>query len=186
MNLQKESSEYSHTSDPNRLHIIRLRNEIKIPSASSDEGASMMLSDVLCTTPLAVIASLPSTKALLQTVCREEKPIYLNHNGLLPLMSREIDRDENFVPYKHDSMIIFTCENNPSVLQECRHVLMDGMFNICLFVSQPSIDQIFTLRSVQKVTINYLLFIGCILIKLSNLVYALLIAQETNDLNKFF
>ena len=146
----KEPSEYSHVSDPNRLHVIRLKNEIKICGASSNEGASTILSDVLRTTPIAVSAGLLSTEASLQTIRCERKPIQLDHNGRLPFMLREADRGENFVLYEDDSMIIFTCEKNLSVLQECRRWFMDGTFSICLLIFQPSMDQIFTLRSVQK------------------------------------
>ena len=67
----KESSDHSHIPDPNRLHIIRLKNEIKIRNASLDEGTTTMLSDVLRTTPLATTVGLPSTDALLQTIRRE-------------------------------------------------------------------------------------------------------------------
>ena len=42
----KELSEHSHVPDANRLDIIRVKNEIKIRGASSDEGASAILSDV--------------------------------------------------------------------------------------------------------------------------------------------
>ena len=119
--FMKEPSEHSHAPDPNRLHIIRLKNEIKIRGASSDEGASTILSDVLRTAPLVVTAGLPSTEALLQTIRRERKPVQLDHGGRLPFMLRETDRGENFVLYEDDSMIIFTCEKNLSVLQECKH-----------------------------------------------------------------
>ncbi len=37
--LIKEPSEHSHAPDPDRLHVIRLKNEIKLRGASSDEGA---------------------------------------------------------------------------------------------------------------------------------------------------
>ena len=38
--LIKEPSEHSHASEPDRLHVIRLKNEIKLRGTSSDEGAS--------------------------------------------------------------------------------------------------------------------------------------------------
>ena len=60
-----ELSEHSHVSDSNRLHIIRLKNEIKIHSTSSNEEANTILSNVLRTTPLSIIADLLSTEVLL-------------------------------------------------------------------------------------------------------------------------
>ena len=164
----KEPFEHSHVPYSNRLHIIRLKNEITTRSTSSDEGASTILSDILRTTPLAVTVGLPSTEALLQTIRRERKPMQPDYNGRLPFMLRETDRGEDFVLYEDDSMIIFACEENLSVLQECRHWFMDGTFSVCLLIFQPSMDQIFTLRSIKKVIINYLLSIGCILVKLSH------------------
>ncbi|CAF1193827.1 unnamed protein product [Rotaria sp. Silwood1] len=41
--LLKEPSEHSHVPDPDRLHLIRLKNEIKSRGVSSDEGATMQL-----------------------------------------------------------------------------------------------------------------------------------------------
>ena len=49
--LIKEPSAHSHVPDPDRVHIIRLKNEIKIRGASSEEGASTILFDVLRTIP---------------------------------------------------------------------------------------------------------------------------------------
>ena len=95
----KEPSKHSHLPDPNRLHVIRLKNEIKIRGASSDEGDSTILSDVLRTTPLAISAGLLSTEALLQIIRRKRKPVQLGHNGRLPFMLRETDCGENFVLY---------------------------------------------------------------------------------------
>ena len=104
-------------------------------------------------------------------------------------MLRETDRVEDFVLYEDDSMIIFTCEKNPSVLQECRHWFVKGMFSVCLLIFQPSIDHIFTLRSVQKVIINYLLFMGCIPVKLSHWYMLYLLERKQmiiiNFLNNF-
>ena len=119
----KEPSKHSHISDPHRCHIIKIR------SASSDEKASTILYDVLRATPLAVTAALPSAEVLLQTSRRERKPIQLGHNGLSTLMLRETDRGENFVHYEDDSMIIFTCENNRPVLQDCRRTERSTYFS---------------------------------------------------------
>ena len=131
--LIKEPSEHSHTPDPNRLHIIRLKNEIKTRGASSDEGASTILFDALRTIPLSVTAGLPTNEALLQTIRRElRKPMQLDHNGFLPHTLRETDRGESFVLYEDNSMIIFTCDKNLLVLQECKHWFMDGTFSVCL------------------------------------------------------
>ncbi|CAF1217953.1 unnamed protein product [Rotaria sp. Silwood1] len=82
--LLKEPSEHSHVPDPDRLHLIRLKNEIKSRGASSDEGATMQL----------------------------------DHNGRLPLILRQTDRGESFILYEDDSMVIFTCDKDLSVLKQ--------------------------------------------------------------------
>jgi hypothetical protein len=56
----------------------------------------------------------------------------LDHNGSLPLILRETDRGENFVLHEDNSMVIFTCEKNLSVLKECKHWFMDGTFSVCM------------------------------------------------------
>ncbi|CAF1571965.1 unnamed protein product [Rotaria sp. Silwood1] len=66
--LLKEPSEHSHVPDPDRLHLIRLKNEIKSRGVSSDEGASTILFDVLRTIPLTITTDLPTNDALLQTI----------------------------------------------------------------------------------------------------------------------
>ncbi|CAF3110647.1 unnamed protein product [Rotaria sp. Silwood2] len=50
--LIKEPSPHSHATNPDKLHVIRLKNEIKLRGASSDEGASTILFDALRSTPL--------------------------------------------------------------------------------------------------------------------------------------
>ena len=70
--------------------------------------------------------------------------------------------------------------------RKCRHWFMDGTFSVCSLIFQPSIDQIFTLRSVQKAIINYFAIHEMYSCQIIPLLYALLIGKETNDDNKFF
>ncbi|CAF1242925.1 unnamed protein product [Rotaria sp. Silwood1] len=107
--------------DPNcriRLHLIRLKNEIKSRGASSDEGASTILFDVLRTIPLTITTDLPTNDALLQTILFERPAMQLGHNGRLPLILRQTDRGESFILYEDDSMVIFTCDKDLSVLKQ--------------------------------------------------------------------
>lgn len=103
----KEPSEHTHAPDPGRVHVIRLKNELKARGASSDEATSTILFGALRTIPLNVVAN-------------------------LPLAFRQTDRGENFVLYEDDSMVIFTCDKNLSVLKECPHWFMDETFSICV------------------------------------------------------
>ncbi len=61
----KSPSAHSHVPDPDRVHIIRLKTELKTRGASSDEGASTILFDVSRTIPLTVGPDLPKNEALL-------------------------------------------------------------------------------------------------------------------------
>ena len=117
----KEPSEHSHAPDPDRVHIIRLKNEIKTNSSSSDEATSNLLFNALSTIPLNVASDLPTTNALMQTIRRERRPLQLDVNGQLPFLFRQTSRGENFVLMENESMVIFTCERNLSVLQNCKH-----------------------------------------------------------------
>ncbi|CAF5064639.1 unnamed protein product [Rotaria sp. Silwood1] len=112
----KEPSKHSHAPDPDRLHIIRLKNEIKLRGTSSAEAPSTILFDVLRSTPLTAAFGLPTNDALLQTISRERPAIQLDHHVRLPLILRQTDRGESFILYEVDSMVIFTCDKNLSGL----------------------------------------------------------------------
>ncbi|CAF1140053.1 unnamed protein product [Rotaria sp. Silwood1] len=114
----KEPSEHFHVPDPDRMHLIRLKNEIKSRGASSDEGASTILFDVLRTIPLTITTDLPTNDALLQTIRCERPAMQLDHNGCLPLILRQTDRGESFILYEDDSMVIFTFDKDLSVLKQ--------------------------------------------------------------------
>ncbi|CAF1647294.1 unnamed protein product [Rotaria sordida] len=86
--LLKEPYEHSHVPDPDRFHVIRLKNEIKLRGTLSDEGASTILFDVLRTTPLTATPGSPTNDALLQIIRRERPPMKLDHHGCLPLILR--------------------------------------------------------------------------------------------------
>jgi hypothetical protein len=128
----KEPSEHSHAPDPDRVHIIRLKNEIKTNSSSSDEATSNLLFNALRTIPLSAAPALPTSNALMQTIRRERRPLQLDENDQLPFVFRQTDRGENFVLLENESMVIFTCERNLSVLQRCKHWFMDGTFSVCI------------------------------------------------------
>ncbi len=59
--LIKEPSRYFYISDPDRLDVIRLKNEIKTCGAVANEGVSTILFYVLRTISLTITAGLPST-----------------------------------------------------------------------------------------------------------------------------
>jgi hypothetical protein len=128
-------SDHSHTPNPNRLLLIRLQNQIKERGAASGEATSTILHNVLRTIPLNIAAELPSTSALSQTIRRQRVAPALAVNGKLPSILRETDRGEEFVFFENESMIIFTCNSNLSVLKECKHWFVDGTFSVSMTTS---------------------------------------------------
>ena len=128
----QEPSCHSHAANPNRLHVIRIQNEIKERSVLCEEGTNIILQNALRQAPLSIAADLPSMDALAQTVRRRRPQLLLDINGQLPQILKETDRGENFVLFEDDSMIIFTSKSNLSVLKECKHWFCDGTFSVSI------------------------------------------------------
>jgi len=84
---------HSHAPNPNRLHVIRIQNEIKERSVSCEEGTSIILHNALRTVPLNIAADLPSTDALSQSVRRQRPPLLLDINTQLPQILKQTDRE---------------------------------------------------------------------------------------------
>ncbi|CAF1497769.1 unnamed protein product [Adineta ricciae] len=167
--FMKKPSEHTHAPDPDRVHVMRVKDEIKGRSASSDETTSTILFVALRTIPLNVAAGLPTNDALMQTIRRERQATQLDENGHLPLVFHQTDCGKNFVSHEDDSMVIFTCDKNPSVLKECPHWFMDGTFSIC----PKSFYQLFTVH-------------GMYSLQIIPLVYVVLIGKNSYDYDQFF
>lgn len=123
-------SNHSHTPNPNRLLLIRIQNQLKERGASSEEPTSTILQNVLRTVPVNIVAELPSTQALSQTIRRQRVPTPLETNCNLPSALKQTDRGENFVLFEDESMIIFASHSNLNVLKECKHWFVDGTFSV--------------------------------------------------------
>ena len=123
-------TDHSHTPNPNRLPLIRIQNQLKERGASSEEPTSTILQNVLCTVSVNIVAELPSTQALSQTIRRQRVPPSLETNSNLPSSLKQTDRGENFILFEDESMIIFTSHSNLNVLNECKHWFVDGTFSV--------------------------------------------------------
>ncbi|CAF4539087.1 unnamed protein product, partial [Rotaria sp. Silwood2] len=165
----KEPSEHSHAPNPDRVHVIRLKHEIKARGSSSDEATSIILFDALRSIPLNAVPGLPTNNALMQTIRRQRQPVQLDENGQLPFVFQLTDRGENFVLFEDQSMLIFTCDKNLTTLKQCKHWFMDGTFSIC----PKSHYQLFTVH-------------GMFFLQIIPLVYVLLIGKAADDYNDFF
>ncbi|CAF4396253.1 unnamed protein product [Rotaria sp. Silwood2] len=100
----QEPSCHSYAPNPNRLHVIRIQNEIKERSVSCEEGTSIILYNALRTVPLSIAADLPSTDALSQCILRQRPPLLLDINSNLPQILKQTDLDD--VTKAYSSIII--------------------------------------------------------------------------------
>ena len=123
-------SDHSHAPNPNKLILIRIQNQLKERGASSEEPTSIILQNVLRTVPVNIVADLPSTQALSQTIRRQRVPLPLDLNSQLPAALKQTDRGENFILFEDESMIIFTSRSNLNALSECKHWFVDGTFSV--------------------------------------------------------
>jgi hypothetical protein len=127
-------SDHSHAPNPNRLLLIRIQNQLKERGATSEEPTSVILQNVLRTVPVNIVADLPSTQALSQTIRRQRVPPPLEMNSHLPSVLKQTDRGEDFVLFEDESMIIFTSHSNLNVLKECKHWFVDGTFSVSISI----------------------------------------------------
>jgi len=130
----REPSNHSHAPNPNRLHVIKIQNEIKERGVSTEEGTSVILHNALRSAPLSIAADLPSTDALSQCILRQRPPLLLDINRQLPEVLKNTDRGEQFVLFEDESMIIFASRSNLNVLSQCKHWFLDGTFSVSILV----------------------------------------------------
>ena len=65
-----EPTAHNHASNPERIPVIELSNQIKAHAAISDEPTSVILHSALRTFPLSPTNELPGTEMIIQTIRR--------------------------------------------------------------------------------------------------------------------
>ncbi len=109
---------------------IKLNNEIKARSATTNESSSSILHAALRTYPLSAAGELPKIESLLLTIRRQRTAPKIDANGRLPEELRRTYRDEEFILHEDEHLIIFTTKNNLSILKQCKHWFADGTFKV--------------------------------------------------------
>ena len=125
-----QTTTHTHAPNPDRISAIELNNQIKTRAAMSDEPSSAILHSALRTFPLSAAGAIPRTDIILQTIRRQRATTMVGSDGVLPEHLKTTDRGEAFVLYQDAEMIIFTTENNLSVLKQSKHWFADGTFRV--------------------------------------------------------
>lgn len=104
----------------------------------------------------------------MKTIRRQRTTPSTDSNDRLPEHLKKTYRDEDFLLYEDNDIIIFTTKTNLSLLKQSKHWFADGTFKVC----PNEFYQLFTLHALLTSTII-------------PPVYGLLIGKSTKDYNSF-
>ncbi|CAF2977509.1 unnamed protein product [Rotaria sp. Silwood2] len=127
-----QPTSHFHTSQPDRVPAIQLKNYIKVRAVITDESTSSILHSVLRTYSLSAAGELPSNEALIPMIRRQRTVETVDVDGRLPEKLRKTYRDEDFILHEDKNLIIFTTKINLSILKQNKHWFADGTFKVCL------------------------------------------------------
>ena len=136
-----QPTSHSHAPQPDRIPAIELKNEIKARAVMTDESTSSILHSILRTYPLSAAEKLTKNEALMIMIRRQHTVETVDVDGRSSEKYRKTYRDEDFISYEDNTLIIFTTNTNLSILKQNKHWFADGTFkvnyqsNICLFLS---------------------------------------------------
>lgn len=150
-----EPTSHCHAPTPEQIPVVKLNNEIKSRSATTNESSSSILHSALRTFPLSAAGQLPKTESLLLTIRRQRIAPKVDSNGRLPEELRRTHRDEEFILHEDEHLIIFTTKTNLSVLKENKHWFADGTFKVNCQLSLYVLFNCFH-RFVLMIITNYL------------------------------
>ena len=121
---------HSHALQPDRIPAIELKNEIKARAVTTDESTRSILHSALRTYPVSAAGELPKNEALMLMTRRQCTVETVDVDGCLPEKHRKTYRDEDFILHEDKSLIIFTANNNLSILKQNKHWFADGTFKV--------------------------------------------------------
>ncbi|CAF1255522.1 unnamed protein product [Adineta ricciae] len=131
---------------------------------SSDEAPNSIIQLSLRALPLTTISIIPSPASLAKTVRRQCPMPCSTSTSQLRGIFRKTDRGEDFVLYEDNQMIIFATTINLSLLRQCKHWFVDGVFKAC----SEDFYQLFTVHALLKSVVI-------------PLIYGLLIGKSADD-----
>jgi hypothetical protein len=121
---------HNHAPNPDRIPVIKLHNNVKQRAATTDESTSSILHSALRTFPLSAAGQLPRSDVITQTIRRQRTTPATTPNDHLPENLRKTYRDEDFLLYEDNEMIIFSTRTNLSILKQSKHWFADGTFKV--------------------------------------------------------
>ena len=119
-----------HAFNSDLIAAIQLRNNIKTRAAKTEEQSSSILHSALRTYPISAVGALPKTETLMLTIRRQHVNDKNDADGRIPERLRKTDRDEDFILFEDEKLIIFATKTNLSPLKENRHWFADGTFKV--------------------------------------------------------
>ncbi|CAF2833416.1 unnamed protein product [Rotaria sp. Silwood2] len=164
-----QPTSHFHTSQPDRVPAIQLKNYIKVRAVITDESTSSILHSVVRIYPLSAAGELPSSEALIPMIRRQRTVETVDFDGRLPEKLRKTYRDEDFILHEDKNLIIFTTKINLSILKQNKHWFADGTFKVCL-------DDYYRLFTLHAMMTNATIPLVC----------GLLIGKSSQDYNLFF
>ena len=125
-----QPTSHNHAPNPDRILAIQLHNQVKQRAATTDETTSSILHSALRTFPLHAATQLPRTDIISQTIRRQRTTPATTSNDRLTEHLKKTYRDENFLLYEDNDMLIFTTKSNLSLLKQSKHWFADGTFKV--------------------------------------------------------
>lgn len=141
-----QPTSHCHAPQPDHIPAIKLHNQIKARSATTNESSSSILHSALRTYPLSAAGQLPKTESLVLTIRRQRTAPKVDADGHLP---------EEFILHEDKHLTIFTTKNNLSILKQNKHWFADGTFKVNCQLSLY-LSPNYVLRCVLMIIINSL------------------------------
>ena len=85
---------HNHPSNPDRIPVIQLHNQVKQSAAKTDQSSSSILNSALRTFPIQAVGELPKNENIIQTIRRQRTKTTVQSNGLLPENLKKTYRGE--------------------------------------------------------------------------------------------
>lgn len=135
----KDLVEHFHAPNLNKISVSKLKNEIKAHAIITEKSPSNIIHVALKEFPLEAAGALPKNESLTRLICRQREPENEINDIRIPGNLRTTYRNDNFVLYEDNNLIIFTTAVNLSILKSCKHWSTDGMFKVKEAFSLPYI-----------------------------------------------
>ena len=121
---------HCHAPNPDLVPSIELKNDIKARATTTDKPTSSVLHTAFRTYPLSAAGQPPKNDILMVTIRRQRIAPKMNPDRRLPEELRKTDRDEDFILFEDEKLIIFTTKSNLSILKQHKYWFADRTFKV--------------------------------------------------------